>query len=71
MRATAWSGDFAVACRDRSHRLAWRVTALRCNYSTFNGGRRTPSAYSEIVCGLCGARWRTKAAYVDALPLES
>lgn len=40
----------------------------RANYSTFNGRRRTPSAYSQVSCGECGRWWRTKAAYVDDLP---
>lgn len=52
----------------RGHRAAWRVTVRKANYSAFNGGRRTPSAYSEIACGTCGRRWRTRAAYVDQLP---
>jgi hypothetical protein len=47
----------------------WRVVQLRCNHSLFNGGRYTPSAYSEVRCIICGARWRTKAAYVDSLKL--
>lgn len=53
------------ACRTPQHRSRWRVRVRRANYSAFNGGRRTPSAYSELVCLDCGARWRTKAAYVD------
>jgi len=28
----------------------------------------TPSAYSEVTCGTCERRWRTKATYVDQLP---
>lgn len=46
------------------------VTVRKCNYSAFNGYRRTPSDYSEIVClrpGCLGVR-RTKAKYVDQLP---
>jgi hypothetical protein len=42
-------------------------TVYRANYSSFNGGRRTPSEYSEVICSRCGRRWRTKAAYVDTL----
>jgi hypothetical protein len=45
------------------------VTQYKCNHSAFNGYRRTPSDYSEVAClgslGGCGARWRTKAAYVE------
>jgi hypothetical protein len=44
------------------------VTARRCNYSTFNGGRRTPSDYSEVRCPVDRLCWRTRAAYVDNLP---
>lgn len=59
-------------CTDRkAHRpLHWYVTVRKANYSAFNGGRRTPSDYSEVRCFKCGARWRTKAAYVDELPDE-
>jgi hypothetical protein len=57
-----------IACRNRAHRPAWRVEVRRANYSAFNGYRRTPSAYSQLRCGECGAVWRTKAAYVDETP---
>lgn len=57
------------ACADRkAHRPSWRVLVRNANYSAFNGGRRTPSAYSELHCPVCGAVWRTKAAYVDQTP---
>jgi hypothetical protein len=49
------------------HRTHWRVTVRKANYSAFNGGHRTPSAYSEVHCIDCGRIWRTKAAYVDTL----
>ena len=56
-------------CTSRS---AWTVADRECNHSAFNGYRWTPSAYSAVVCarylGGCGVRWRTKAAYVGALP---
>lgn len=56
-------------CTDRTgHRSTWSVDVRNANYSAFNGGRRTPSAYSQVYCGTCGAVWRTKAAYVDTLP---
>jgi len=58
-----------TACRDRTHQ--WVISAYKCNYSAFNGYHRTYSDYSEIRCLTCPARWRTKAAYVDSLPLES
>jgi hypothetical protein len=52
----------------RKHRAAWLVAVREANYSAFNGGRRTPSAYSQCWCSTCGRRWRTKAAYVKDLP---
>ena len=56
-----------LACRNRSHE--WVVTARECNYSAFNGYRRTPSAYSEVWCLDCshGGIWRTKAKFVARL----
>jgi hypothetical protein len=49
----------------------WRVVTYRGNYSAFSGYRFTPSDYSEVKCderlGGCGARWRTKAKYVDEI----
>lgn len=58
------------ACPDKAHRDLWRVTQRKSNMSRFNGGRRTPSTYSEIVCTApgCLARWRTEAAYADTTP---
>lgn len=62
-------GQGRGGCTDRKvHRPSWYVTVRNANYSAFNGGRRTPSEYSEVRCPLCSARWRTKAAYVDELP---
>jgi hypothetical protein len=54
-------------CR-RGHQDDWVVTVYRANYSTFNGGRRTPSNYSQVTCTRCGRVWRTNAAYVEQLP---
>jgi hypothetical protein len=51
----------------RADRAFWRVTVREGNYSAFNGGRFTPSAYSEVKCAECGRVWRTKAAYVQTL----
>lgn len=65
----AVSGGAVCSCGKRG---AWSVVHHRCNYSAFNGYRWTPSDYSAVEClpalGGCGARWRTKAAYVDRLP---
>lgn len=57
-----------IACRVRGHRDAWAVLVRNANYSAFNGGRRTPSAYSSIRCSKCPTVWRTKATYVKHLP---
>ena len=57
-----------VACTVRSHRPRWTVAVRQANYSAFNGGRRTPSAYSLVMCEACPTAWRTKAKYVAALP---
>jgi hypothetical protein len=57
-----------LACRDRAHRPQWFVRVRQANYSTFNGGKRTASAYSEVVCLECPCSWRTKGAYVAELP---
>ncbi len=56
----------ACACKDRdqNRERRWRVTQRQCNHSKFNGGHHTPSAWSEVVCLVCLARWRTKAGYV-------
>ncbi len=56
------------ACFAEEHRPRWRVIDRKANHSAFNGGKRTPSAYSAIQCGACGAVWRSKAKFVDALP---
>lgn len=51
-------------------RLAkWVVIQFRCNHSAFSGYHHTYSDYSEVKCTECGRRWRTKAKYVDGLPL--
>lgn len=58
-------GRACTTCPDhRRHRVVTR----RGNRSRFNGGRWQDSAYSEIVCTVTGKMWRTKAAYVSALP---
>jgi hypothetical protein len=60
----------ACRCEERSkplHERRWVVTARECNYSAFSGYHWTPSDYSALRCGRCGASWRTKAKYVDQL----
>jgi hypothetical protein len=57
-----------TACLDKEHKPQWYVATRNANYSAFNGGRRTRSAYSEVRCPACPTRWRSKAAYVDRLP---
>lgn len=58
-----------IPCDDRTvHRAHWQVTVRQANYSAFNGGRRTPSAYSQVWCPLCHHTWRTNAAYVATVP---
>lgn len=64
------SGGRSCRCRygkGRQRLRHWRVIDRRCNYSAFNGGHRTPSAYSSVRCAQCGSIWRTKASYVDNL----
>lgn len=56
----------ACSHRPRSEHLV--VVDRLCNYSAFNGYRWTPSDYSCVRCLTCGARWRTRAAYVADLP---
>lgn len=56
------------ACRNPEHRDRWVVLDRECNYSAFNGYRRTPSPYSSVRCPVGGAVWRTKAVYVQDLP---
>ncbi len=54
-----------TACEHKP-RPAHIVVTMRCyNRSAVNGYRWTPSDYSEVRCLTCGARWRTKAAWVD------
>lgn len=67
------SGGRACSCPERSKpvdKRAWTVITMRGNYSTFNGRRFAHSDYSEVRCAECGARWRTKAAYVADLLLD-
>lgn len=57
-------------CEERQKPVAdraWFIMQYRCNHSSFNGGRRTPSDYSEICCHMCRCVWRTKASFVEIL----
>jgi hypothetical protein len=56
------------ACTDKKHKATWAVVVRYGNYSAFSGYHFTPSDYSLVRCGTCGAHWRTKAAYVSTLP---
>jgi len=49
----------------------WVVVQYKSNRSAFNGYRLTPSDYSEIRCLKCGNFWRTKARYVERLPMAA
>jgi hypothetical protein len=53
------------SCKNRAHRLAWRILDYKCNRSAFNGYNWTASDYSALVCLSCRAVWRTKAGYVS------
>lgn len=55
-------------CKVPEHKPGWTVDVREANYSAFNGGRRTPSAYSQVHCDACPTVWRTKANYVKTLP---
>ena len=57
-----------IACTNPEHKPGWTVAVRKANHSAFNGGRRTPSAYSLVHCEPCRTAWRTKAKYVDTLP---
>lgn len=64
------SGGHACRCEESTKPTAerlWVVLQRNCNHSAFNGWHQTPSRYSEIGCRRCGSRWRTRAAYVNAL----
>jgi ornithine cyclodeaminase/alanine dehydrogenase-like protein (mu-crystallin family) len=61
MEQTIMSGGIYCTCKT----IDPLVTMRRANCSAFNGYRRTPSAYSQVICVGCGAIGRTKAAYVS------
>jgi hypothetical protein len=58
--------------RKKDHsRLAVIRSQRKCHYSAFNGHKWTPSNYSTVVCLMpgCNGMWRSKADYVDDLPI--
>ena len=55
-------------CRDRSHERV--VICLQHNHSAFNSYRWTASDYSMVACRNCGLYWRTRADYVNDLPVH-
>ena len=62
--------SFSCKCGERKKPViqrAWEIIDYKCNYTSFNGGHYTPSAYSCVHCLECRACGRTKAAYVDEL----
>ena len=60
------SGGKACTCgqppRDMLH--LWQVTRRNYRNSAFDGYHPHWSNYSQLRCTMCGASWRTKAAYV-------
>lgn len=50
-----------------AHFRRWWVLQRNCNHSAFNGYHRTYSDYSQVMCRVCGATWRTKADYVASV----
>lgn len=62
------SGGPCCTCtpKDRSQ---WKVIDRNCNYSAFSGYAWTYSEYSSVTCQKCKNVWRTKARYVEELPI--
>lgn len=65
---TSATARLGCRCTGEERRRRWRVVQYHCNYSAFSGYHYTPSDYSLVTCDGCGARWRTKAKYVETLP---
>lgn len=57
----------AIGAGDNRRPRQWFV--LRRNYrcSAFEGYQRHWSPFSDVQCRVCGACWRTQAAYVEHL----
>lgn len=64
------SGGHACNCEERKKPAEdrnWVIIDYKCNFSAFNGWRRTASDYSSVRCVECGRAWRTKSNYVNKL----
>lgn len=64
------SASFSCKCSERKlpiENRAWFVLVRNCNFSAFNGYRRTYSDYSTVRCEACQTVGRTKAGYVAFL----
>lgn len=61
------SGGPVCKCKPRN----MVIVQYKCNFSAFSGYRQTASDYSCVRCLTCGTFTRTKAAYVDALPMAT
>lgn len=67
------SVSFSCHCPERQKPVTernWVVLQYKCNYSAFNGGKKTPSDYSHVICNSCGRQGRTKANFVDELKIK-
>lgn len=61
------SGGNVCSCAESKKPITdrnWLIVHYKCNYSAFNGGKKTNSDYSLIHCPGCGCFWRTKSKYV-------
>lgn len=50
----------------------WVIIHYKHNHSAFESPKYAPhySEYSTVYCNSCGGLWRTKAKYVESLPLS-
>lgn len=65
------SSGIACKCAERKKPIGerlWECWQYKCNFSAFNGYKRTPSDYSLVHCTVCGGLWRTKAAWAGQIP---
>ena len=67
------SGHNPCTCKGtwKEKRKNWIVLGYKCNYSYFEPpkGCWHPSDYSLVSCTQCTGMFRTKAGYVDNLPM--